>query len=66
VHDLGIACHTGGSHASHGEVSFVNLQSQIQQVFEIIEALPGISVFQGVEEFDRYLARQQKAINPNP
>jgi anti-sigma B factor antagonist len=52
--------------ARRGEVSFVNLQPQIQQVFEIIEALPGISVFQSVEEFDRYLAKRQKAITPNP
>ena len=48
-----------------GKASFVNLQPQIQEVFEIIKALPGVSVFESVEEMDRYLAARQRAVNPN-
>jgi anti-anti-sigma factor len=51
--------------ARKGNVSFVNLQAQIQEVFNIIQALPGVSVFESVEEMDRYLAARQRAVNPN-
>jgi hypothetical protein len=34
-------------------------------VFNIIQALPGVSVFESVEEMDRYLAARQRAVNPN-
>jgi|SRR5215469_16949535 len=43
-----------------GQASFVNLQPQIQEVFEIIKALPGISIFKDVAELDRYLAARQR------
>ena len=33
----------------------------IQEVFEIIKALPGVAVFKDVAEFDRYLAARQRA-----
>ena len=45
-----------------GQASFVNMQPQIKQVFEIIKALPGVAVFQNVEELDRYLAARQRAV----
>src|SRR6185436_8747335 len=45
-----------------GAASFVNMQPQIQEVFEIIKALPGVSIFESVEEMDRYLAARQRAI----
>ena len=48
-----------------GTASFVNLQPQIQEVFEIIKALPGVSIFASLEEMDRYLAARQRAVNPN-
>lgn len=51
--------------AQEGHVSFVKVQPQIQEVFNIIEALPGVSIFESVEEMDRYLAARQRAINPN-
>jgi len=51
--------------ARKGHVSFVNLQAQIQEVFNIIQALPGVSVFESLEEMDRYLAARQRAVNPN-
>lgn len=45
------------------QVSFVNLQPQIREVFEIVKALPGVSVFGSIGEFDSYLvARQQKIL----
>ncbi|MGV3531546.1 MAG: STAS domain-containing protein [Chthoniobacteraceae bacterium] len=49
--------------ARGGNASFVNLQPQIQEVFEIIKALPGVSIFESVEEMDRYLAMRQRAVS---
>jgi len=44
------------------EVSFVNLQPQIQEVFEIVKALPGVSVFGSIAEFDSYIATRQRKV----
>ena len=44
------------------EVSFVHLQPQIQEVFEIVKALPGVSVFGSIEEFDSYIATRQRKV----
>jgi anti-sigma B factor antagonist len=44
-----------------GQASFVNLQPQIQEVFEIMKSLPGVRVFESVAELDRYLAARQRA-----
>ena len=44
-----------------GQVWFVHLQPQIREVFEIIKALPGVAIFQDIEELDRYLAARQRA-----
>src|SRR5687768_10973547 len=38
-----------------GQASFIHMQPQIQEVFEIIKSLPGISVFETVKELDDYL-----------
>jgi len=43
-----------------GQASFINLQPQIQEVFEIIKSLPGVGLFQSVEELDKYLAARQR------
>ena len=43
-----------------GVASFVNLQPQIQEVFDIIASLPGIAIFKDVQELDRYLEARQK------
>ena len=51
--------------AKGGNVTFVNLQRQIAEVFEIIKALPGVSIFESVAEMDRYLAARQRAVNPS-
>ena len=43
-----------------GQASFTHLQPQIQEVFEIIKALPGVAVFKDTAELDRYLAARQR------
>jgi anti-sigma B factor antagonist len=43
-----------------GQTSFVNLQPQIELVFETIKALPGIAVFQDEAKLDSYLALLQR------
>ena len=44
------------------QVSFVNLQPQIHEVFEIVKALPGVAVFGSTAEFDQYLAARQRKV----
>ena len=44
-----------------GQASFVHMQPQIQEVFEIIKSLPGVALFQSIAEFDQYLAARQRA-----
>jgi anti-anti-sigma factor len=44
-----------------GQASFIHMQPQIQEVFEIIKSLPGVAIFKDIAEFDRYLAVRQKA-----
>lgn len=43
-----------------GQASFHNMQPQIQEVFEIMKALPGMAVFKDVAELDAYLAARQR------
>lgn len=43
-----------------GQASFVNLQPQIEMVFDVIKTLPGISVFKDATELDRYLGMLQR------
>ena len=45
-----------------GQASFIHMQPQIQEVFEIIKALPGVAVFKDMAELDRYLAARQRAV----
>ena len=44
-----------------GQASFIHLQPQIQEVFEIMQSLPGVAVFKDVAELDRYLAVRQRS-----
>jgi len=44
-----------------GQVSFVNMQPQIHEVFEIMKSLPGVAVFKDLEELDQYLAARQRS-----
>ena len=48
-----------------GQVTFVHMQPQIQEVFEIIKALPGVAVFKDMAEMDRYLAVRQRSHEEN-
>jgi anti-sigma B factor antagonist len=47
--------------ARQGHTSYVHMQPQIEEVFAIVRALPGISVFSDVAELDRYLAARQRS-----
>lgn len=42
-----------------GQAAFVNMQPQIQEVFEIIKSLPGVGIFKSFAEMDEYLAARQ-------
>ena len=48
--------------AADGEMILTNVPPQIRKVFEIIQALPSLNVFENVEELDRYLAGIQQKI----
>jgi anti-sigma B factor antagonist len=48
-----------------GQTSFVNMQPQIKEVFEIMKSLPGVAVFKDVAELDRYLAIRQRSHQEN-
>jgi anti-anti-sigma factor len=48
-----------------GELSCVNMQPQIQEVFDIIKALPGIKLFKDYAELDAYLVARQRAHREN-
>lgn len=51
--------------AADGSFAMKNLQPQIQKVFEIIGALPGVAIFKSEKELDAYLASmQRKFANP--
>jgi anti-anti-sigma factor len=43
-----------------GQASFIHMQPQIQEVFEIMKSLPGVAVFKDIAELDRYLAARQR------
>jgi anti-sigma B factor antagonist len=46
----------------HGKVVLLNLQPQIQKVFDIIQALPPQQIFSSMAELDDYLDRMQRRI----
>jgi anti-anti-sigma regulatory factor len=45
-----------------GSVLLTNLQPQIRKVFDIIKALPSLSIFESVEELDEYLTQMQRKV----
>ena len=45
-----------------GKIIMINLQPQIQRVFELIKALDGMSIFKDREEMDAYLAAMQQKV----
>lgn len=44
-----------------GQACFIHMQPQIQEVFEIMKALPGVAIFKDMAELDRYLAARQRS-----
>jgi anti-sigma B factor antagonist len=44
-----------------GQASFIHMQSQIQEVFEIMKSLPGVAIFKDMAELDQYLAARQRS-----
>ena len=44
-----------------GQASFIRMQPQIQEVFEIMKSLPGVALFKDVAELDNYLAARQRS-----
>jgi anti-sigma B factor antagonist len=49
-----------------GQASFVNLQPQIETVFEVIKSLPGVAIYQNSADLDRYLALLQSGGTGEP
>ena len=45
-----------------GKIILINLQPQVQRVFDIIKALDGMSIFKDREEMDAYLAAMQQQV----
>ncbi len=55
---------TKAMHAKHGKCGVLNMQPQIQKVFEIVKALPEVPVFKNNQEMDNYLdAMQQETLD---
>ena len=48
-----------------GQASFVHMQPQIKEVFEIIRSLPGVEIFINIAELDDYLAKRQRSYTEN-
>ncbi len=48
--------------AGGGSVVMTRLQPQIAKVFEIAQVLPRVSIFENVEEADRYFAAMQQQV----
>lgn len=49
-------------HEHGGTVSFIHLQPQIQEVFNIMGALRDLNVFADIAELDHYLLARQQAV----
>jgi len=49
----------------HGSCALVNMQPQIRRVFEIVNALPDLTVFASYEEMDEYLSAMQRQVLEN-
>ena len=45
---------------TEGRTVFMNLQPQIQKVFDILQAIPTLEIFTSIEELDNYLDVMQK------
>ena len=47
---------------NEGKIILVHLQPQVRKVFDIIKALPTMTVFTSVEELDAYLDKMQRKV----
>ena len=47
---------------NEGNVILVHLQPQVKKVFDIIKALPTMTVFTSIEELDDYLDKMQRKV----
>jgi anti-anti-sigma factor len=45
-----------------GKIILVHLQPQVKKVFDIIKALPTMTVFTSIEELDDYLDKMQRKV----
>ncbi|WP_407702744.1 STAS domain-containing protein [Thiorhodovibrio litoralis] len=48
--------------AIDGKVSFMHLQPPVRKVFDIINALPSLSIFASIQEMDDYLDAMQQQV----
>ncbi len=48
--------------AVQGKLVFLHLQPQIRKVFDIVNALPSMSIFSSLQEMDAYLDNMQKQV----
>ena len=46
----------------NGKLTFLNLQPQVKKVFDIIQALPDLRIFESAKELDDYLDVMQKKV----
>lgn len=46
--------------ARGGHASFINMQPQVQEVFEIVQSLPGFKLFNDIAALDRYLDSRRR------
>ena len=44
------------------DLAMINLQPQVEKVFEIMDLLPMLNVFENTEELDEYLSKVQRRI----
>jgi len=44
------------------DLAMINLQPQVKKVFEIMDLLPVLNVFENTEELDEYLGKVQRRI----
>lgn len=47
---------------NEGKIILVHLQPQVKKVFDIIKALPTMTVFTSIEELDDYLDKMQRKV----
>ena len=50
---------------SNRDLALMNVQPQVQKVFEIMHLLPALNVFAGRDDLDKYLGKMQRKIVEN-